>query len=172
MEHIQHGRSVMVVMDYKENVAINQNPEEVGTEYFRKPQRTIFGMVLIYKNENNEINKIYFDFISECLKHNAYFVKYAFDKFLSHSEVQKINFNSIWICTDNAKHFRNKELLGYFNNLVIPLRSFKKLDKVVLNPQFNRVSAFTLEEREILGLNGLFPHTVETLDKQTQMQIY
>ena len=46
--------------------------------------------------------------------------------------------------------------------LAIQVRGADVLD----NPRINRGTAFTLQEREALGLHGLLPHAAETLDQQ------
>lgn len=57
---------------------MNQGPDEVGDEFFcTTDQRTGFGMVFMFKTGDGELKELYFDIISECLGHNAYFVKKA-----------------------------------------------------------------------------------------------
>jgi hypothetical protein len=120
-------------MDFKENVPINQSPTEIGNEFFSKPQRTIFGMVLYYRNENDEVKKKFFDFVSECLAHWPEFVKKCFNYFLFYCSKWNIKFNSLSVWCDNGPHFRHKILFDYFASLIKPLDTFHTLEFVYLN---------------------------------------
>ena len=111
--HLKKGE-VIFVLDFKENLKLNVEQVQLGRSFYNQPQRTMFEVVMIFKNDNDEIKYFYWDFFSRCLNHNAFFVKKALSKIFKHDQFLKHNFHSITFWMDNAKHFKNKELAYYF----------------------------------------------------------
>lgn len=106
-------------MDFKENINLSRGSVEVSQDWFKRPQRSFFGIVLYYRNkESNNVEKKYFDFISEILTHDTRFVNECLDIVLSKKDVLDLNLNSISFWLDNGpSHFRTYELLGKLNSL-------------------------------------------------------
>ena len=68
-------------------------------------------MCLIYKDNNNKIQKKYKDFFSNILSHDGLYIKECLYQLLSLINILKFKHLSIW--TDNAKHFYSKEIAYY-----------------------------------------------------------
>lgn len=111
-----NGGECIINIDFKENVALNQSSDEVGYDWYNKPQRTILGITLSYLN-NKKIERFYFDIISEVLNHNGAFVITALKKILSDPSFKKFKFTNLAFWMDNAPHFRNSRLFAYFASL-------------------------------------------------------
>jgi hypothetical protein len=107
-------KDVIFVLDFKENLKLNVEQVQLGRSFYNQPQRTMFEVIMIFKDENDEIKYFYWDFFSRCLNHNAFFVKEALSKIFKHEQFLKHNFKSIIFWMDNAKHFKNKKLVYYF----------------------------------------------------------
>ncbi len=58
-----------MLMDFKENIKIGGSPREVGAVFYSKSQRIIFCATVITKNDYH-----FFDFISEDLSHDTFFI--------------------------------------------------------------------------------------------------
>ncbi len=57
-------KKVVLVMDFKQNIVINQSHNvEIGRDWYQSPQRTVFGVTAYYL-EDNIIKKKYFDIFS------------------------------------------------------------------------------------------------------------
>ena len=57
----------------------------IGSDFFSTPIRTVFGVVAIYVDFDEEkkiIKHKYFDIVSSCLSHGSYFVTSALDRVL------------------------------------------------------------------------------------------
>jgi hypothetical protein len=53
-------------------------PRQISQEFYSQEQRTLIGFCCFYKDENNDIQKKYFDIISDHLKQTAYVVIKSF----------------------------------------------------------------------------------------------
>jgi hypothetical protein len=42
-------------LDFKENLKLNVEQVQLGRSFYNQPQRTMFEVVMIFKNENDEI---------------------------------------------------------------------------------------------------------------------
>ena len=106
----------VLTMDFKQNITIGGGPRELGQSWYSKERRTVFGLCL-YVCNGGELTKWHFNIISNCLTHDAVFVKMALSKLFA-TEIWKsfrISHLSIW--SDNAAHFKNKALLWYYASL-------------------------------------------------------
>jgi hypothetical protein len=99
--------SAILIVDFKENISLSEKRKETSKDYYGKPQRTLFGAVLLHREGGKE--KIhYFDVMSRDLTHDGYFVKKALSQILKHPIFVQKSFNHLSIWSDNAAHFKNK----------------------------------------------------------------
>lgn len=83
---------------------------ETFRDFYNKTEVSVLGFCLIYK-EDNEIKRKYYNFISENLSHDSFFVKNAIKWLLEKNELFDFWNLSFW--SDCGNHFRSKELI-YF----------------------------------------------------------
>lgn len=91
-------------------------PRELGQSWYKRERRTIFGMVLYIKSEG-VLLKFHLNVISECLTHDAVFVKLVLQDLFASDFWKKLAINDLAIWCDNAPHFKNKSLLHFFLTL-------------------------------------------------------
>jgi hypothetical protein len=108
---------VILVLDFKENIKINVlHDSQIGSDYFKPPQRTVFEVVMYY-NKKGKSAKHYFDLVSNCLTHDSNFVMNAVNRIYSQKEFSKKKFTSIKFWMDNCPNqFKTKELFAFFSN--------------------------------------------------------
>lgn len=75
-----NGGECIINIDFKQNVSVNQCSDELGHDWYGKPQRTVFGVTITYK-KNGQIEFFYFDVVSDVLNHISAFVITALKKF-------------------------------------------------------------------------------------------
>jgi len=114
IKELKIGEAV-VLYDFKENIKLGGGPREVSQTFYTKSQRTILGMCLIFKQENekNEVETKfnYIDFVSEDLTHDAFFVKRCLEKLFSMPIFQNNRFKNLHLWCDGGKHFKNKDII-------------------------------------------------------------
>jgi hypothetical protein len=114
ISNINTTNKVIIVMDFKQNLTINLSHDvELGRDYYSSPQRTVFGVV-VYYFEDNIIKKLYFDIFSKYMSHNSYFVTCALKKILSSNFFINKDFTNFSMWMDNGPHFKTKEVFGFF----------------------------------------------------------
>ena len=113
---LQKGEAVLV-FDYKENISLNITHTQLNKDFYSTPQRTMFGVVLGYVNDEGEFVKHYFDIMSKCLTHNGFFSCSAIDIVLSHQEFKCHKFTKLHLFSDNGAHFINYEFLNYISTI-------------------------------------------------------
>ncbi|EGG17737.1 hypothetical protein DFA_08736 [Cavenderia fasciculata] len=106
---------VIVLMDFKENIALGMGPEELSQNFYGKPQRSILGMVIYHRDPaTNEVVKEHFDVFSDVLNHCSSYVIHSIKLFFSTSELFKArHFSQIFFWSDGAKHFKSAEILSF-----------------------------------------------------------
>jgi len=115
--NIGSSKQAVLVMDFKQNLKINQNHSvEIGKEWYKSSQRTVFGLV-VYYNEDGIIKKYFIDTFSLCITHDSAFVINALEQVLSTDFFVLKNFNNVSFWMDNGPHFKTCELMGYFSKL-------------------------------------------------------
>ena len=112
-DNVQRGE-VIIVIDFKENISLNKTRISTNHNFYNKPQRTCFGAVLIYRNNEGKVANHYFDIFSSCLSHQSWFVleiiKTKIMPKINQASSQEVNKITFWM--DNAKHFRSKAMFG------------------------------------------------------------
>jgi hypothetical protein len=129
-KHIQqlNNDNAILMIDFKENITIGCGPRELGQSWYSRERRSVFGIALLRRNPDGNLSKWHFNVISECLAHDAIFVKLALIA-LFETEVwkqQKISHLSIWC--DNAPHFKNKVLLHFLSDLCFDRKMFQTVN--------------------------------------------
>jgi len=71
-------KELLIVIDYKEKLKIGLSPRQISSEFYAQQQRSLLGFCVFYKDDYNNLESIYFDIVSDCLKQSAYTVKTAF----------------------------------------------------------------------------------------------
>lgn len=112
-------RSVIIILDFKENMVIGGGLNEVGRTFYSKSAVSVLGFAVISR-EDGLLSIDYHDFLSSILSHDS--------KFAGECLVQLLNilickgYLNLSIWSDNGPHFRSKEFLYY--GLVLATRIF------------------------------------------------
>ena len=67
--------TIVIVTDFKENIKLPRDLEEIGSEFFNKEQRTLFNAT-VYVRSEGKVEKTHHDVISKILNHDSHFVQY------------------------------------------------------------------------------------------------
>lgn len=110
--------AAMLTMDFKENITLGSGPRELGQSWYTRERRTIFGMALNKKEADGSISKWHFNIVSDCLAHDAIFVKQALTHLFATKLWDSFKIEHLYLWCDNAPHFRNTILLAYLLDLV------------------------------------------------------
>jgi hypothetical protein len=117
VDELQEGQGILTI-DFKENITLGRGPRELGQSWYTRERRTVFGMALLRREADGRISKWHFTQVSDCLTHDAIFVKVALAHLFSSNIWQSFNISKLAIWCDNAPHFRNKVLLAYLLELI------------------------------------------------------
>ena len=107
----------LIVIDFKQNISLYQERQQIGQNWFETTFRTVFGAAIVYKDDGGEVRYHYMDVISSVLTHNAYFVYRALDAICQTAFFQEKAFTSVHFWMDNAKHFKNYEEFAQYSKL-------------------------------------------------------
>jgi hypothetical protein len=107
----------LLIMDFKQNVTLGGGPRELGQSWYQRERRTIFGMALYLRDAGGNLSKWHFNIVSDCLTHDAIFVKMALSYLFASPLWASFRIDELSIWSDNAPHFKNKVLLSYFSEL-------------------------------------------------------
>jgi hypothetical protein len=114
VDELKEGQGILTIA-FKENITLGRGPRELGQSWYTRERRTIFGMALLKREADGGISKWHFTQISDCLTHDAIFVKVALSQLFASDVWQSFKL-AIWC--DNAPHFRNKAFLAYLLELI------------------------------------------------------
>ena len=64
---------LLLVMDFKANICLQQCATELNNEFYTLPQRSIFSIAANFRC-GNTVKQVFFDFISKILNHSTKFV--------------------------------------------------------------------------------------------------
>jgi hypothetical protein len=129
---------VLIIFDFKANIIIDQDPEyQFAQDYYQNVQRTCFGVVVYFKRDN-EVKKHYYDFFSDYMIHDSYFVVNALERLFTCNffKKNKKKLHNVHFWLDNGPHFRTKQLFHYF----VSLKQNKKFKQVNWNFSMERVA--------------------------------
>jgi hypothetical protein len=121
-----------LTIDFKENITLGRGPRELGQSWYIRERRTIFGIALFKQEADEGIPKWHFNQVSDCLTHDAIFVKVALSHLFTSNVWQSLNIDKLAIWCNNAPHFRNKAFLAYLKDL--RTKTFQKLSYVFFRP--------------------------------------
>jgi hypothetical protein len=76
MDNLKEGQGILTI-DFKENITLGRGRRELGQSWYTWERRPIFGMALFKQEADGGISKWHFNQVSDCLTHNAIFVKVA-----------------------------------------------------------------------------------------------
>jgi hypothetical protein len=113
----ENENECVLIMDFKENISLNLEQVQVGRDFYGRPQRTCFGVVMMCYEED-ELRKVQFDVFSKSLAHTGTFAVSALKLVMSHQTFSSKNFEKVHVWQDNAKHFKNQEMLYHLRSLV------------------------------------------------------
>jgi hypothetical protein len=111
-------RQSILTIDFKENITLGRGPRELGQSWYSRERRTTFGMMLFKREADGSLSKWHFNFVSDCLTHDAIFVKVALSRLFASDVWQSFQIKNMAIWCNNAPHFRNKAFLAYFLELI------------------------------------------------------
>lgn len=104
----------LVIIDFKENLKLGSGPVEVGNDFYSKSQVTCLGFAVYLCSEDGSIVTHYFDFISYCLSHDAFFAKQCLAQLIpkiQNKSTQPLHTMTFWL--DCGPHFRCYEFLHF-----------------------------------------------------------
>ena len=67
--------TMVIVTDFKENIKLPRDIDQIGSEYFNKEQRTLFNATVFVKGEGGS-EKTHHDIISKILNHDSHYVQH------------------------------------------------------------------------------------------------
>ncbi|PVZ96810.1 hypothetical protein BB558_007265 [Smittium angustum] len=134
--------SCMIVADFKENFRIGGGPVEASSSFYRKRQISDLCFCLIYK-DNGQMTRKYFNYLSENLTHDSFYVINCLKDLLSHEEFE--NFQKIHLWSDSGAHFKNSDYIYAI---------FKELQSIYMGKMFSL--NFFLENHGKSDVDGHF----------------
>ena len=103
-----NASTLLLVLDFKENIHLRCGPREISTDFYEREARTIFGIVAYYRL-NNDIVKQHWDVVSSILNHDSKFVLDSL-KLVLHKKQQLVQkFQKLVVWTDGGPHFCSNE---------------------------------------------------------------
>ena len=117
LDELRVGQGILTI-DFKENITLGRGPRELGQSWYTRERRTIFGMAFFKREADGRISKWHFNLVSDCLTHDAVFVKVALSQLFASTVWQSFDIDKLAIWCDNAPHFRNKAFLAYLLDLI------------------------------------------------------
>ena len=96
-------------MDFKQSFKIGGGPVELSQSFYNKSSVSCLGFMMI-TNSGGNIRRRYYDFLSEVITHDSFFVKNCIE---SLKDGTLSDFTKIHFWSDNAGHFRSQELKKY-----------------------------------------------------------
>ncbi len=78
----------------------------MSSSHFGKKQTTLLISTVFYKSSTNELQKIYYDFVSEYLGHNSIFYQKCFGILIEElKSTLNVDINAFYNVTDGGNHF-------------------------------------------------------------------
>jgi len=99
--------SLLLVLDFKENVYLGSGPHEVSADFYDREARIVFGIVAYYI-KNEKIVKEYWNVISLVLNHDSKFVLETMKLVLEQQATLIKQFSKLIVWSDGGPHFCNK----------------------------------------------------------------
>lgn len=118
LANLAPGKGLLVI-DFKENVALGRSAEETSHSFYNRPQRTLFGAVLaFYNSAASRVEFRYFDVVSADLTHDAWFVRNALMCIMQSKAFRQLQLQQLSIWSDQGpNHFHNAENMGNLADL-------------------------------------------------------
>lgn len=112
-ESINHvtKSSCIIVMDFKENFKVGGGPIETSRDFYNKSQISTLGFAIYYRDEANNLQIEYVNYLSNILSHDTLFVTDCITRLLSQPAMERFNEISFW--ADSGPHFRSAELMHF-----------------------------------------------------------
>ncbi len=108
----------MLIMDFKEKIALNKGPVELGTSYFDHQTCLMLNITVISISLTGERKKTYYNFLRQTGSQDAQYVQSSIDTVLKRDEIQALQLKKLIFWSDNARsQFKNKYMLGYYTQL-------------------------------------------------------
>ena len=122
-----NSKSCLILMDFKQNFKLGNGPVETSHDFYYKKDISLLGFQ-VYKKTNGLLTKKNYNFLSENLSHDSFFVKNCIDKLIEYKELDGLDVLSFW--SDCGRHFRSGELQHY---LLKTVKNIKKIFAVKVN---------------------------------------
>lgn len=111
VQELKEGQAV-IVFDFKQNIKLGGSPEEVSQDYYHTSSINYISFFV-----KTPTKGIFFDFSSEVLAKDAYFVRGCLRKLFKHPAFKELKINELIAWSDVGKHFRNGMLAYFFSDL-------------------------------------------------------
>ena len=120
--------TVMMVMDFKENIIIGKGPNQTNQQFYQREPRTVFGIVLYYRMDNT-IQKHHVNVVSKVLNHDSKFVGEALSLVLEKKNSFFRQFNKLVVWSDGGPHFCSNETVYHlFKSVPTKMPNFKEVE--------------------------------------------
>jgi hypothetical protein len=101
--------TVVITIDFKENIKVNCGPVEASRVFYDQSLRTVVGFCLVYLDPRTQrVHRQYIDIISSCLTHNATFALECLDLIIR-DYVLPLGMRTVHLWCDSGRHFRCDE---------------------------------------------------------------
>ena len=143
----KHEGTIVILMDFKENLKLNQGGREVDMDFYQVTQRTLLGFVCYYF-EKDVVVKRHFDVISKSLDHSTNFVISACEELFKQPWF-KFKHAECW--ADCGPHFRSFQMMYYFlqeKSKFVKIRSNYFAEKHGKSPADSHFSMISRHKKE------------------------
>lgn len=171
----------IVLMDFKQNIKIGGSLNETSRDFYNKSELSVLGFCIIYK-QDDQIKRKFYNFVSENLSHDSFFVKKAINWLLKEEKLSDFWRVKFW--SDCENHFRSKELIHYITQEIFVELFFSDIEfnffseyhgKNDVDGNFGVISRWLKDGEnviEIRDIDQLINYFNEKADSEDQEQKY
>jgi hypothetical protein len=105
--------TLVIDLDFKQKIVIGDGPRQTNLTHYSQKQKSMLGFGLYYKDDNNQMQTMNINLISDCLTEDSFYVVSAFRFIRKQDFFIKIKKSKYKVWFDTGNHFRSAEVMHY-----------------------------------------------------------